>query len=469
MAAASDIHEVGEDLNDLVGQLRQEGVVEESGRFTLDLSRAAERIEGLENRPGLYLLKLIQAVVAAGGIEIRIRIGRQQVEVVAQGPELFTPSQVNRALQGPFQSLSVVEELLAWFLQLARPVAHLRLALPAATYDSQRGWLEEKCDPALVLNLHRSTSILNWLAGLAAATREHALLYERCAFAPIPIWLDGRRLNDPDRVDGWVDNRELKPPSFFQFVPFAFRASEILVERNHLRSGPPCFAASLPTMRTVRNLRVGEQNYAVAQTTIESNMRAGSRVEVVHLCQWLHDGNEWPVSVYTDVEKDTYPLARAHSLVLGEQIMAVPSQAVAPYLSKIPARLSFPYNQEPSWRNKNRGRNFERNLLLVDLRLCLPLGLEGPSRLLPIRYGVAMDPLAGSFGYPGLIAVAAADQLHTDLSQLRVVQDEALQALLDRIQQQAQEMVGDFWEAVGQRYPDWVVKHIRAGLDRSVN
>ena len=439
---------------DLVGQLQQEARLEGSGRFSLDLRKAGERIVGLENRPGLYLLKLVQAAVAAGAREIQIRLGRSQVEFRALGPPLFDPAEVNQAIQGPLQSFArKAVEHLAWALLLVRPVEDLQWELPVPG--------------GFHLSLRRHQGIFHWLAGLGGVTQEHALLYERCAYAPIPIKLDGRRVNSPNRLEGWISRGQLKPPTFFQFVPFHYSLSEILVERNLLQSHSPQALTGLPTQRTVRNLRVGSDVYPLVRHTMDQNL-SGSHVQAVHLCQWLHDAPDWAVEETDSTEIGLYPMAQAMGLGGGPHLLTVRQEQIKPYLSEVPSGLPHPYNYPPGslQRKLQPGiRYFERNLPLVNLRLLLPLGLDGPGRLLLVQHGVALDPYSGTFIQPGLAALAAVgDQIQTDLSQLRPVLDEAFQGVLDWVTEQADQMVADFWELAADHYPEWVLEHIKKRL-----
>ena len=454
-------------IHDLVGHLQEEastpGGDQDSGSFSLDLNQAARSLGERENRPGLYLLKLVQAVVAAGGSHIKIGLGRSRVDFEASGPRLFSRAEIDQAWRGPFQSFArPALEHLAWAFFLARPVRHLTLALEGGTFDSHSGWSEPGGDE-FRLCLHRSTTVLDWLIGLAAASREHVLLNERCAFAPIPIWLGGRLLNDPDRLDRWIPQGSLSPPSFFQFTPFPYSLSEILVERNLLRTSGPQLLASLPTMRTVRQLRVGNDDYELMTRTLEQNLRL-SHVQGVHLSQWLHEGPEWSLSSSEKPEPDSYPLARARGLASSEKVLAVSSEVMAPFVSQIPARLPFPFNQQSTWANRNT-RNFERNLPRVSMRLTLPLAMHGPALLVPLQDGVTLDPLVGPFSLPGLVVLAAVDGLSPDLSQLKPVYNEVFERLVGEVRAQAQEMFEDFWSVAHETYPDWVLDHIRKAVE----
>lgn len=450
---------------ELVAKLAQEARSEGSGRFAIDFRQAAQQIEGLENRPGLYLLKLVQAAVAADCREISLRLGRYEVEFQALGTSLFSPEDLRRALEGPFQSLGPAVEHLAWTLFLARPVEHLSLELPEASYDSEHGWQAQPFSSGLRVRLRRTRSWASWLAGRG---HEHALLYERCAYAPVPIRLDGRRVNNPNRVDSWTLPGTLKPPSFFQFVPFHYHKSEILVERNLLQTRGARLVTCLPSARTVRNLTVGKDDYEVVSGPVIDFSMFNTPVAVVSLCQWLHDDPPWSVSEWGGAQKGTYPLARAGTLGTCYRVLAVPQETIQPYLSAIPAAVPYPYNQEPSWLNKHQASNYERELPLVNLRLFLPLGLEGPSRLLLIRHGVALDPCTGPPDYPGLVVLATHADLRTDLSQLRPLQDEVFRELQRQAGEHAAAMVDDFWQLALHVYPEWVQKHIRSRLpDRS--
>ena len=69
-----------EDLRSFLDQARAAGKVDSVGRFTLDATKAVEklrRFRGLD--AGVYLLKLVQSAVAAGAKTMEISIGAHSV------------------------------------------------------------------------------------------------------------------------------------------------------------------------------------------------------------------------------------------------------------------------------------------------------------------------------------------------------------------------------------------------------
>ena len=82
------------EVDDLLSQLSNEGQLQSSGSFTVDLSRAKEKLARyVFEDPFYYILKLVQAAVAGGGREFSLTSGPTEVAVAVLGMG-YTPFQL---------------------------------------------------------------------------------------------------------------------------------------------------------------------------------------------------------------------------------------------------------------------------------------------------------------------------------------------------------------------------------------
>ena len=78
-------------VEDLLAQLTQEGELQSSGQFTLDISRAKEKLARYQfEDPFYYILKLVQAAAVGGASEFSVKSGSAEVTAAVLGLG-FTP------------------------------------------------------------------------------------------------------------------------------------------------------------------------------------------------------------------------------------------------------------------------------------------------------------------------------------------------------------------------------------------
>ena len=63
----------------------------------------------------------------------------------------------------------------------------------------------------------------------------------------------------------------------------------------------------------------------------------------------------------------------------------------------------------------------------ADAAVLVSLHLAGQAQMVPVQHGVCLDPIRRDLGYPGLVVAFAADDMRTDLSGLKLIEDEAYQ------------------------------------------
>ncbi|MGE0493679.1 MAG: hypothetical protein AB7S38_31005 [Vulcanimicrobiota bacterium] len=136
----------------------------DEGVFTLNQERATELLSRLKLAdPHAYLLKMVQAAVRGEASWIRITQEAQGLRLEHDGPGNEAADRHFQVAVGAFTSLT--------------QQTPSQLASPAA-----RAWF-----------FQRPTRLF----GLVGRRPELELLKTRCAYCPIPVWLDGKLVNRP--------------------------------------------------------------------------------------------------------------------------------------------------------------------------------------------------------------------------------------------------------------------------------
>lgn len=214
------------ETEDLIAAFRQEGTYETCGRFSIDLNAAAPKLRSYQLQdPFQYVLKLVQAGIAAGAKDLALCSSPRRVEFLIQ------------EVTFPFESL---RNLLAYLLsepggELERSLRHLATAVNSAVgiraeeiclacWDGQQGievlWRPKNSLVRPILRPQQrgkyTRFFLKRMAGdfqkeiwsqlavrdLEAMLRgqrkgmdsEQSWVYDRCHYAPAQITLNGRRL-----------------------------------------------------------------------------------------------------------------------------------------------------------------------------------------------------------------------------------------------------------------------------------
>jgi hypothetical protein len=352
--------------------------------------------------PGCYLLKLVQAAVAGQATRVDVRLLRNRVEVAFDSPLTagVRPQKVAEALDRS----EVEDEVLGEVLEGLRAA---RILGPGEVTWST-------CDGQRMEKLHLSRTSLRlgasgpsremgcrfllerpWqpsrLAGsIAERASEHRLAYTRCRFSPVAVTLDGRAINDP-LLDALVADGCLDSILAADYPREWLLAERYLVPRFY---GPDLLTAPGPHCRRSRVFRLSAENTRIAP--ISRFRYQGLLYEALRV--W-----EFPGSPPEPTEK-------THLASLRFQLPTDPQEQDARPLACVAA-------------------------------LGIPLALEGASRVVPIRNGVALDMRRADLGCPGAVAVISARGLTVEPGTLRVVEDAAWEEHLAFLRGELQPML----------------------------
>lgn len=180
-----------------------------SGTFSISTAAARRKLESFQlASPGLYALKIVQAACSLGASEIRVVIESDRVTIGFHGPSsqlLLNPLMAGldspQSLKEPSQRHLAVGMVSA----LVYPGAKVRFS----TLTAEVGWtltlssigedteVTAEMEPLPSLQPREGSEAaylfeLSCDRRLARRVGEHQLIYERCAFAPVKILVDGR-------------------------------------------------------------------------------------------------------------------------------------------------------------------------------------------------------------------------------------------------------------------------------------
>ena len=211
------------ELNDLLGHLRKEGQVVSSGAFTIDLIHAREKLKEFQLvEPTHYVLKLVQAAVAAGASAIHLDSSKPKV-VLRMAGVTFSAFEIESLFGYLFEERRDYEKrhfrALAVAVNSALGIGAREISLESS--DGTRGvrhqWTAKgpsqretngKGGRFTEFVLHRSltdvrknlwSTLNNDLLDLLfhrreAMDSEQAIVYDRCSFSHVPIFINGVRL-----------------------------------------------------------------------------------------------------------------------------------------------------------------------------------------------------------------------------------------------------------------------------------
>lgn len=209
---------MGDDLDNLLSSLQKGGEVVSSGSFTLDLRKAREKLRKFQlAEPCFYLMKVLQAAVSAGAERIDIALGRRSVNfyaVLPAGGPLAQAQPLIDGLQEPQGLGAGALRHLAIGLNSAWSVDPAFVSVSYYGREKKGGWKlvigqeeiqlhpcpELPSKPAadlyptldrLEFTLERDSSVSSYVRSVAS---EHMGILHRCAFCPVPLYLDARRV-----------------------------------------------------------------------------------------------------------------------------------------------------------------------------------------------------------------------------------------------------------------------------------
>ena len=190
------------ELEEWLCQQRDEGKLQSSGRFTVDVARARVKLARFQLQPGLYLARLLQAGVAAGSRSIDVKFELSVFDGILEGYvairysepdlEVLSLEQVLPGLEAP-RTLSDANNCMATGL----------LGAQGATEGGEITWETSRGERLSIVNGEvrvyqgpPSRTGTTWsivragnLKGLSA---EREVLHERCGYLPIPLWVNGQ-------------------------------------------------------------------------------------------------------------------------------------------------------------------------------------------------------------------------------------------------------------------------------------
>lgn len=194
---------------DFLEELRTVGTVESVGNFTLDSERALELLARFRfASPYEYVLKLVQAGVAGGAQQVDVRVSRRETSV-----EFLGWSPAPDFWEDPLRQALERGNHLGVGLLAARGLHPRDLE---TTREPLRIVIREPERPSRVYagpTWGRWTDAVQHLpADLIAELScrwdgEFTQVWRRCVFAPIPVTLNGRRVNKPFFAGRRIDDR----------------------------------------------------------------------------------------------------------------------------------------------------------------------------------------------------------------------------------------------------------------------
>ncbi len=356
-----------------------------------EIQRCGELVED----PGSYLLKMVQGAVAGRATRVDVQLGRNQVEIAFDSPEMsaVTPQRMADLLQ---RSLPVEQEALGSVLAGLR--AARNLAPGTLIWSTGKGRLlvtpsDCRLETGESLPQSRCRFLLSQparpLASIARRASEHRLTYTRCRFAPVAVVLDGRPVNDPI-LDPLLGDGPLAEVLAADYPRGWLLAERYLVPRL---SGPDLLAAPGPICRRARIYRL---------STREST-RFGAMSERGFHGLMYEALRAWDFPGSSLQSKESYPALR----------FQIPTEP-----------------QDPDARP-----------LACVASIGIPLALKGQSRIIAVRNGVTLDSRLADLGCPGALAVLSGRGLAVEPGTLRVVEDRAWEQWLAYLRAQVRTMV----------------------------
>ncbi|MBS2036925.1 hypothetical protein JST97_18185 [bacterium] len=229
------------EVEDLLSQLTAEGQLQSSGSFTVDLSRAKDKLARFQfEDPFYYILKLVQAAVAGDAQEFSVNSGTSEVAVAILGLGFSRLQMENLfyCLVGEGQS-DAAPALRHFAMGVNAAVSTRASEITVQTFDGQAGvevrWSKKgqtsvgwaPARPFAQTRFLMKRTAADMLSDIGAKLasrdlfsmfsgdrkgmdREQGLIYDHCAFSPMPISINGRPcpgydLGQPAQVGLWAN------------------------------------------------------------------------------------------------------------------------------------------------------------------------------------------------------------------------------------------------------------------------
>lgn len=196
------------ELSEYLDQEKRDGISQESGVFNLNPAQAMQKLAQFAlPEPGLWVVKLVQAAVAAGSDEVRIKFLRQKVIMAFKNSRQWDAEEI-------------LQMLLSGQIPKERELKHLQTGLLAATEGLTQdiAWscgntrvfvddngprviqAEASEDFQLVVTRAKKAKVKPSTFGspirylFRKTAHEYKALVDRCRVCPIPVRVDGYQL-----------------------------------------------------------------------------------------------------------------------------------------------------------------------------------------------------------------------------------------------------------------------------------
>jgi hypothetical protein len=260
---------------------------------------------------------------------------------------------------------------------------------------------------------------------LGVRTQEHAILCDSVFLCPVPVKLDGRLLNEPEKVSRLLQVA-LGP---YGFGPL--RSTFILCERLLVGAdGTGEFLVTNPAQRTYLTLSAAGERLDCGLENPSFSPDPWRGLGLV--LDWHQAGARLVERKRADrggayvlsTRLEVMPGGRKRQARDWNRFLGVEPTPPVGFLNL--ASLDPSYEAQPH--------------PLVRAALYLVAGDSGTGGLYLVRHGVVTDFKSVDLGARGAVAVVAADHLRTDLSFLRVVEDEAFASLVRGLREHYRQM-----------------------------
>ena len=488
-------------LEQTVAALEHDGRLDSTGHFTISPHVEAKKYQKfLESEPALPILKMVQAGVALGARQVHIHAsltGWSARLVLAR----LNPGALE-CLRDSGHSLRTSESerrgsrhlRVGWQMAVAGggrasltavgPTARLRWDFQDGVFEPE--YSEQRADEAWV-ELSVSGGSGQWLKILKVFARRfhlQSVLTNRCCLCPVQIVLGGQAIRPhwppPPLPPGYpfkptvpgLTERLKVTRSLFSLVERWWLEPE--EDRPRLTVPAPgqlrCFEVTGVIGKAVKRVRLerpwleGDCHCASIQCVGAQLLDHQSRLvdprgrpelfhreasglieelageEIGWAREVLQFGIPMVVPLFSRYLSQTLSSLQAISAnqPTPDSLLVFPDTALNPVevMRQTGVTTTNPEFVEIMPKRERWGR-----ALYLSQALVLPAEPNGQSYLYAVMDGVLSDPVGVELAQPGLVAYAAANDLKTDLSQLKLVEDDGIVTLLKRFDSDSQEEV----------------------------
>lgn len=373
-------------IAELLEGLRGEAEFESTGRFTLDFQQALKKIEGLsQSYPARWLLFGVQAAVALRATTMEVSLSHQRCSLVFQPrPEgewlqlLESPHLLTGASSNCGRATTLLSSCLLWARALQPRLLEVSLRSPERSWllefeaEGVRVGKAERPGPAqLCVHIDFPDKSLTRTVELSQQ------LSQRLCFCPVPVVQEGRSLNSGvfphlDNLSGW----------YVRWV-----LSESSGQSRLAALHPLCFPTRvLGLAGQTRQHPDPEVVPVVAQWDVlaPGSARLRDQAASMLLVEWVQQGQVRQIGLETDYRPVYLP---------------------------------------PSWGQQ-----------LVECRAFFHRGRQTHSQLWIVQDGLALEPVQLTSEFAGWSVALASQSLKTDLTGLRLIEDEHRQAMVEWVE-----------------------------------